>query len=208
MATSLSRRHLLGIALGGATVRPGDRVVHYRTIVVTHPVSKKKIKDRFPTGEVTLLQVEPAMSMGRVSAETLKEMYASGKEAVARVWMLVGALVTTLPLADYLRHPLTWNYLGSNLIFELRYHLPGAFVTNPYPNAVNGSIWTLPAETMMYVLVALTGLATLILFGLAFLLRGQRPALLSISRIEMPAVAGALPPASFLAFAPRPPPAN
>ena len=62
------------VDLGGATVRPGDRVVHYRTIVVTHPVSKKKIKDRFPTGEVTLLQVEPAMSMGRVSAETLKEL--------------------------------------------------------------------------------------------------------------------------------------
>ena len=76
--------------------------------------------------------------------------------------LLVGALVSTLPLADYLRHPLTWDYLGSNLIFELRYHLPGAFVTNPYPNAVNGSIWTLPAETMMYVLVALTGLATLL----------------------------------------------
>lgn len=62
--------------------------------------------------------------------------------------------------------------------------------------------------TLAQTTATLTGLATLILFGLAFLLRGQRPALLSISRIEMPAVAGALPPASFLAFAPRPPPAN
>ena len=54
--------------------------------------------------------------------------------------------------------------------------------------------------------VSLTGLATLFLFGLALLGRSRRPALLTISLIDMPAVAGALPPASFLAFAPRPPP--
>lgn len=62
--------------------------------------------------------------------------------------------------------------------------------------------------TLAQTTATLTGLATLILLGLAFLRRGQRPALLSISRIDMPAVAGALPPASFLPFSPRPPPAK
>jgi peptidoglycan/LPS O-acetylase OafA/YrhL len=74
----------------------------------------------------------------------------------------LGAMVSTLPLSEYFAMPLTWKYLGFNLLFELRYQLPGVFITNPYPNAVNGSIWTLPAETMMYVLVALMGLATLL----------------------------------------------
>ncbi len=76
--------------------------------------------------------------------------------------ILLGAVVSTLPLAGYFGHPQTWKYLVANLLFELRYQLPGVFVTNPYPNAVNGSIWTLPAETMMYVLVALMGLATML----------------------------------------------
>lgn len=76
--------------------------------------------------------------------------------------VLLGAMVSTLPLVDYFSHSATWKYLGLNLLFELRYQLPGVFASNPYPNAVNGSIWTLPAETMMYVLVALMGLATLL----------------------------------------------
>lgn len=76
--------------------------------------------------------------------------------------LLIGLIATPLPLAEYLRHPLTRDYLFLNLIYEIRYQLPGVFAANPYPNAVNGSIWTLPAETMMYVLVALTGLATLL----------------------------------------------
>lgn len=77
--------------------------------------------------------------------------------------ILVGAIATTLPLGEYFRHPQTWGYLLDNLRFELKYDLPGVFAGNPYPNAVNGSIWTLPAESMMYVLVALMGVTTLLL---------------------------------------------
>lgn len=42
---------------------------------------------------------------GIASAETLKEMYASGKEAVARVWMLVGAgaLAAAVKVAEHLK---------------------------------------------------------------------------------------------------------
>jgi peptidoglycan/LPS O-acetylase OafA/YrhL len=76
--------------------------------------------------------------------------------------VMLGAAVSTLPLADYFSHAQTWKYVVANLLFELRYQLPGVFTSNPYPNAVNGSIWTLPAETMMYLLVALMGLATLL----------------------------------------------
>lgn len=40
-----------------------------------------------------------------------------------------------------------------NLFFYIIYSLPGVFENNIYPNAVNGSLWTLPAEVLMYVLI-------------------------------------------------------
>lgn len=33
------------------------------------------------------------------------------------------------------------------------YNLPGVFESNPYPNVVNGSLWSLPLEVGMYILV-------------------------------------------------------
>ncbi len=53
---------------------------------------------------------------------------------------------------------------------------------------------------------SLTGLAAMVLFGLASLRRGHRPSLVWTPRLDTPAVVGALPPGSFLRFAPRPPP--
>ncbi|MEP7156444.1 MAG: acyltransferase [Betaproteobacteria bacterium] len=76
--------------------------------------------------------------------------------------LLVGLAVTPMPWRDYWAHPQTQDYLLSNLVYDLRYRLPGVFTSNPLPNAVNGSIWSLPAETMMYVLVALMGTLTLL----------------------------------------------
>jgi peptidoglycan/LPS O-acetylase OafA/YrhL len=76
--------------------------------------------------------------------------------------IVVGALVTTLPLRAYFGDADTWRYLYRNLLFELRYELPGVFAANPFPRAVNGSIWTLPGEAMMYLLVAALGVATLL----------------------------------------------
>ncbi|AIF46704.1 acyltransferase family protein [Dyella japonica] len=72
---------------------------------------------------------------------------------------LVGAIVTSLPLADYLRDQQVWRYVSKNLELGkyLAYHLPGVFTGNQVGGAVNGSIWTLPAEVRMYLWVALVG---------------------------------------------------
>ena len=45
------------------------------------------------------------------------------------------------------------KYIASNLIFRIRFQLPGVFANNPLPNNVNGSIWSLPIEFAMQLLL-------------------------------------------------------
>jgi peptidoglycan/LPS O-acetylase OafA/YrhL len=72
---------------------------------------------------------------------------------------VLGALYTTLPLADYLRDHQVAHYVQKNLELGrgLAFRLPGVFTGSPMEGVVNGSIWTLPAEVRMYLWVALAG---------------------------------------------------
>ncbi|MDD4256122.1 MAG: acyltransferase, partial [Methanofollis sp.] len=80
--------------------------------------------------------------------------------ALVFTFLLIGPVATTLPLADYfmtLFSPFTlasfdavWN--GSAL---------GLFQSNPV-TFVNASLWTIPVEFVMYILVALLGVAGLL----------------------------------------------
>lgn len=63
------------------------------------------------------------------------------------------SLFSTLNLADYFRW--CWQYLLKNLALQPVYALPGVFENNPYSNAVNGSLWTLPVEVAMYFFVGI-----------------------------------------------------
>lgn len=69
--------------------------------------------------------------------------------------LLLGAIYTTLPLADYYAHPETWSYITNNMSFGpgLQWKLPDVFTDNPKRSSVNGSLWTLPAEVRMYLWV-------------------------------------------------------
>lgn len=70
---------------------------------------------------------------------------------------VLGPALTTLDLAAYFQHPVTWGYLD-NIYLYITYPLPGVFATNRLPHAVNGSIWSLPVEFFMYAVIALVGL--------------------------------------------------
>ena len=69
---------------------------------------------------------------------------------------ILGPLASHLTLRDYLSHPHLIAYL-SNFYLYISYVLPGVFSGNTYPNAVNGSLWSLPVEVMLYVMVAVFG---------------------------------------------------
>lgn len=81
--------------------------------------------------------------------------------------VVLGALITTVPLQQYFTDPLFLKYL-LNTIGWIHFELPGVFVDNPFPNIVNVSLGTVPAEQKCYILLA----------GLAFVTLTKRPRLL------------------------------
>ncbi|MEV8436369.1 acyltransferase [Actinosynnema sp. NPDC051121] len=73
--------------------------------------------------------------------------------------LVLGPVLTTLSTGAYFDHPSTWTFITNNLrVFPQQYVLPGVFADNPYPNAVNGSLWSLPVEVLGYSLIAVFGL--------------------------------------------------
>jgi peptidoglycan/LPS O-acetylase OafA/YrhL len=69
--------------------------------------------------------------------------------------ILVLSLVSTFDFNTYIRSQETLAYLiGNGSLLSIHYNLPGVFASNPYPRAVNGSLWTLPFEIGCYIMAA------------------------------------------------------
>jgi peptidoglycan/LPS O-acetylase OafA/YrhL len=64
--------------------------------------------------------------------------------------LLIGPLLTTLPLKDYFTSPVFYLYLV-NITGHIHYLLPGLFENNPFPNTVNMQLWTVPFELGCYI---------------------------------------------------------
>lgn len=75
--------------------------------------------------------------------------------------LVLGPLLSRLAVPEYFASHETWRYLSA-LGLVIRLGLPGVFVDNPYPAALNGSLWTLPVEFLCYVTVALIGTTGLV----------------------------------------------
>ena len=79
---------------------------------------------------------------------------------VALTTFVLGPLLTTA--SDYWRQPVTWNYFLVNASLLLsRFQLPGVFEGHPL-DVVNGSLWTLPNEAKLYVLLMIAWLLGLL----------------------------------------------
>jgi peptidoglycan/LPS O-acetylase OafA/YrhL len=68
--------------------------------------------------------------------------------------LILGPLVTSLPLARYVADPEFAHYF-TNVVGIIRYRLPGVFVDNPLPGIVNGQLWTVPGELHCYIALAI-----------------------------------------------------
>ncbi|MBR0650806.1 acyltransferase [Roseomonas terrae] len=66
--------------------------------------------------------------------------------------LLLGPVVTDMPARDYFRSPDFFRYF-LNLVLYVRLGLPGVFDGTPHANVVNGSLWTLPVEFSLYLLL-------------------------------------------------------
>lgn len=76
--------------------------------------------------------------------------------------LILGPLVTTLPLVEYVRSPELYHYLANVCGWNIHYQLPGVFKANAM-DKVNGSLWTVPSEMLCY-----ASLATLMAAQLVF----------------------------------------
>ena len=95
------------------------------------------------------------------------------RKRVLRIWpallvalavstLVLGPLMTTLPVAAYLTDGGTWHYLRGALLMPVELHLPGVFTDNPGTDYVNGSLWTLPLEVLCYCLLGIAGMLGLL----------------------------------------------
>jgi peptidoglycan/LPS O-acetylase OafA/YrhL len=98
--------------------------------------------------------------------------------AVVMICALAGAVLSILPIQDYLSD--VWVYLAVNLTFLNYLHptLAGVFTENPIP-VINGALWTIKVEAMFYLSVPilsflfkyvpkLPAIAALYILGLLF----------------------------------------
>jgi peptidoglycan/LPS O-acetylase OafA/YrhL len=85
---------------------------------------------------------------------------------------VLGPLVTTLPLGSYLSRPEPYEYvLGNSLLDQNVHELPGvSFVKNPVGLEINGSLWTLRYEFVMYLMVLVLGVRRLLTVPVGLLL--------------------------------------
>lgn len=91
--------------------------------------------------------------------------------AVMFTIFVIGPIATTMSMREYFHNPVTKEYF-SNAYLSINFYLPGVFETNLYKNGVNGSLWTLPIEFKLYMLVLALGIIRLFYKRIIILILG------------------------------------
>ncbi len=71
---------------------------------------------------------------------------------------LFGIFFNSMPAADFLAHPDTLGYFRNLLLIRDYPYLPGVFENNPIKHLMNGPLWTIPIESLCYLVLAGAGL--------------------------------------------------
>lgn len=75
---------------------------------------------------------------------------------------VLGPTVTSLPVNVYFHNHQTYSYLKELILPTVQVKLPGVFPNNPFPAAVNGSLWSLRYEFIFYIVVGFLGAVRLL----------------------------------------------
>ncbi|SEW16792.1 acyltransferase [Luteibacter sp. 329MFSha] len=82
--------------------------------------------------------------------------------------LVLGPLVTEIPLSAYFSDPTTHSYFRS-LYFSIQPFLPGVFPHSPLAYIPNGVLWTIPIELRCYVYLAVLGILGILRYRWALL---------------------------------------
>ena len=95
-------------------------------------------------------------SFYRFALKRMLRIWPAMAVAVLLAALVLGPMVSKLPLREYYAHPLIDEYL-LNLQFTVRDALPLQFTGSAIAGAVNGSLWTIPLEVKCYAALLLLG---------------------------------------------------
>ena len=69
--------------------------------------------------------------------------------------VMLGPFVYRGSLTEYWSNPEVWSYFPNNAsLYRLQHNIKGIFETNPFPKAINGSLWTICYEFTCYLSLA------------------------------------------------------
>jgi peptidoglycan/LPS O-acetylase OafA/YrhL len=134
------------------------------------------------TGQVTLghVGVVTFMAISGYLITASAKRSSPGRFVLARLLRVYPALVVVVVVTAAVTGSM--SYLISATGVAISYEIPGVFETNPYPRAVNGSLWTLGYEIGFYALTLLAmaagllrRMATMGVWALALLLTAALP---------------------------------
>lgn len=146
--------HAWPISLGAGAVQPLERVLAGSTLGTIAVYVFFAI-----SGFLIARSYERQASVFRWARARVLRLFPALVVVLLLTVLVLGPLVTTLPTAVYFGSAETATYVPRNLSLAfLQYDLPGVFADQPYPGAINGSLWTLVYEVLCYGGVLVAGL--------------------------------------------------
>lgn len=82
--------------------------------------------------------------------------------AVLITVFILGPITTSLPLGEYFSHKETYVYLIVNPTLTTYFYLPGVFEDYGLKGLVNGALWSIQWEFMLYILILFLGIIRLL----------------------------------------------
>lgn len=145
--------HCWPIALGPTTLEPLQALTGYKlgttAVLIFFAVSGFFITKSF----------DRRISLGDFFVARVARLYPGLIVATLVTTLIIGPFFSSLELSRYLCSRGTWTYvLHAISLVHIQWTLPGVFTANKYPDAVNGSLWTLFVEVECYATVAVAGL--------------------------------------------------